>query len=314
MTYDFSQWRYPSLDEGRVEVLGDPHLGRLFRQGVPLHRRGEREELVFQHFEWALRDVSSLYHVCMGDLFHRPDMPAGVILRAASAYREAAVRCPHTRFVVLAGNHDLSRDTSHVSAFHLFEALLAPLPNVRVVHEDAIQIGGYLFVPWSPTRTSREMVAPWLETPLDAVFGHWDVVNPMSDANMVPTLPLAKMILTGHDHLRRDVGEKVRVVGSMQPYAHGEDWTGAMYQTVLLDEIPADPRMMCLRIVGDAIPADLDALQITLQPPRAEEGSAPEITLEGFDMRSTWMEAFAEFGVSAKLRDELFDRFSQQEA
>lgn len=38
------------LGEAKVKSLGDVHLGRRFTQGVPLHRRGEREALVLAQF------------------------------------------------------------------------------------------------------------------------------------------------------------------------------------------------------------------------------------------------------------------------
>ena len=38
-----------------MRFIGDVHLGRKFRTGVPLDRRGELEELFFKEFDRVLR-------------------------------------------------------------------------------------------------------------------------------------------------------------------------------------------------------------------------------------------------------------------
>lgn len=310
MNFDFADWRHPPVNN--VDILGDPHLGRSFLHGVPLHRRGEREELVFQHFEWSLAQRSAPVHVCMGDLFHRAVVAPGVVLRAARAYVRAAQR--GGLWVVLAGNHDLARDLEQVSSFDLFaEIVTAAASNIVVVRDRPHVVDDLLFVPWSPTVSAKEMVAPFQGQPFSTAFGHWDVVNPSSDTNLVPEMPNVGCMVTGHDHLRRRVSERLLVTGSMQPYAHGEDWRGTMYQTVTPDEVPSDPHYQCLRIVAPAMPQELenlDALQISLLPPRAEESAVVELSLDGFDMRTAWEETFSEFGVSAALRDQLFEQWS----
>lgn len=309
MTFDFARFDHPLLANGMVTVLGDPHLGRSFVHNTPIHRRGDREALVWAQFERSLNTCITPLHVCMGDLFHRPIVSPSVVLRAANAYLHAAGR--GANFVILAGNHDISRDRDIVSSFRLFEEIVSGRGvDIPVVREEPLHLGPYLFVPWSPFHSSAEMVAPYLDISFDIVFGHWDVVNPATDVNLVPDMPNAKLIVTGHDHLRRRVSDRLWVTGSMQPYAHGEDWTGTLYQTVTLEEIPEDTHDLCLRVIGDELP-DIDALQLSLHQPRKEEDALEEISLDGFDMRDTWREMFDEFGVSARLRDELFDQFQQ---
>ena len=52
-------------------LLGDPHLGRTFVHGVPLHRRGEREVMMWRNFAQSLSNVTTPLHICLGDLFDR---------------------------------------------------------------------------------------------------------------------------------------------------------------------------------------------------------------------------------------------------
>ena len=49
--------------QGRtIELLGDAHLGKPFIHGVPLHRRGDREKMVWADFERSISDTSAVPH------------------------------------------------------------------------------------------------------------------------------------------------------------------------------------------------------------------------------------------------------------
>ena len=91
--------------------LGDVHLGRAFVHGVPpLHRRGEREAMLWRGFAESLSNVSTPLHICMGDLFDRAVVSYDTIVSAARLYTQAAAQFPQTKFIILRGNHDASRD------------------------------------------------------------------------------------------------------------------------------------------------------------------------------------------------------------
>jgi hypothetical protein len=61
---------------------------------------------------------------------------------------------PQVEFFILAGNHDLSRDTTHVSALQLFQMMV----SVSVLTEPTRIADDLLAVPWSPWRTAAEVV------------------------------------------------------------------------------------------------------------------------------------------------------------
>jgi hypothetical protein len=63
--------RYFVTDDGS-KIVGDPHLGKVFLNGVPLARRGERERLQRQAFLQALNPQGARLHIILGDLFDRP--------------------------------------------------------------------------------------------------------------------------------------------------------------------------------------------------------------------------------------------------
>lgn len=57
-----------------INLTGDPHLARAFRTGVPLHRLGDREEMVWQDFQQQL-ETSAEVTIILGDLFDKFVVP-----------------------------------------------------------------------------------------------------------------------------------------------------------------------------------------------------------------------------------------------
>jgi hypothetical protein len=309
--------------------LPDVHLGRRFLADVPLHRRGERERMLedafLSHMAEAQR-VKPDCHVTMGDLFDRPFVSPATVLLAADAYRRAVEASPDTFFVVLAGNHDIPRDLDAVCSFDLFARLVEPYGVTVVRSEPALWHGRdgltCAFLPWHPARSSAEMAAE-IALPVDIAFGHWDVVNPGSDHNLVPPIK-ARLMVTGHDHRRRveraPTGAPLFVTGCVMPLTHAEDPAGALYRTVTLPELEAMPeaerRSLCLRVVlqpGERLPEGIDALQV--KPLRAgqETAALPEVGFDdALDMRALFDEVFERHAVPLALREELLERYRSQ--
>src|SRR4029078_2818152 len=101
----------PEVSRGEASLrgftlLGDPHLGRTFVHGVPLHRRGEREAMLWRDFAQSLSNVTTHLHICLGDLFDRAAVSYHTIVSAARLYMHAAAKFPETKFIILRGNHD----------------------------------------------------------------------------------------------------------------------------------------------------------------------------------------------------------------
>ena len=204
----------------------------------------------------------------------------------------------------------MSRDLERVSAFDVFAEIVWGIRNIRVVREP-IAIDGLLLVPFDPITPTAELIAE-LEPSAEIAVGHWDVDSFGNDHNLIPTRLLAEMgvkrAFTGHvhkpDRFSRD-GIDVVVVGSLQPFSHGE---GPMYVTLRLDEVrEVDPTTItnkCVRIQlqpGEAYDLELDCLQLTLQ--RLSSDEDPEtVTLGDFDMAALFGQAFDQAGVSADLR------------
>lgn len=294
----------------KMKLLGDPHLGRRFKTGVPLHRLGDREELVWKEFEASLYGDMDV-HINMGDLFDKFTVPAAVVLRAADAYITAARRQAGCQFVVLRGNHDVSRDSAQASSFDLFARLVADA-GVWCVGDKPRVRDEMAFVGYQPFRPTSEVVAD-LPDGVTTVFGHWDIVDFGGD-NVIPTKLLAEKGITtaysGHDHLARELvrdGVQVIVTGSMQPYSHAEDPDSRLYVTTTLpiEGDMTDKNVRVLLNEGESLPLDLDCLSLTAKRIEAEDVTIDTTEFETFDIPSMLSQVLE--GLSIK--DELMERF-----
>jgi predicted phosphodiesterase len=288
--------------------LGDVHLGKKFETGVPLHRRGDREKFQFAQFEASLQTDAEI-HVQMGDLFDKMQVPYAVIWSAAQAYWKVAGGS--TKYVVIRGNHDASRDADRVSAFQIFAELVRP-KGIVVVDEEPIRIGDEVFIPWHPFLNARDMVLKYEDLIRGAhtVYGHWDVV--MGQDNQLPAAELlaagVKLAVTGHDHTPRSEklhGLDVTVTGSMQPYSHGEDPNGFIYITVSLTELLKDLEAVkhkCVRLVlepTEQLDIAVDCLQLQVQRKTVDETlDMGEVAFEEFDLQALYGQAVLEIGLS----------------
>lgn len=312
------------------EILGDPHRGRVFRTGVPLHRLGDREEMQSVDFKASLDNtVGAHVHVCMGDLFDKPKVSNEIVAQVADEYLGG--RTPGVEYVCLPGNHDISRNTEVVSSFELFakivgDAVLIPQRKpIRRLYGTA----DVVFIPWHPTDSARKVVEDHAEMirGADAVFGHWDVDGRLEGTdNYVPADLFAELgvdlIITGHDHICREMtiaGLRVIVTGAMQPYSHSEDPEGKIYITMNPDEaqlaLRLDPEVFkdnCLRIVGeweDEIPDCLQFKTVTEVVDADIEDAMESVQVAEFSMKDLWSKAFA--GVDPDVAATLAAKFAE---
>jgi DNA repair exonuclease SbcCD nuclease subunit len=326
---------YPTLTIGglQVQVLGDQHFGRKFVAGVPHHRLGEREQAMISQFQYHMGNVDCDVHVNMGDVFNKTVVSPDLVGMVTDAYINASVQNPHTEFFIIEGNHDKGKDFERTTSFELMRRILKPYQNITVVTNHILvwsMTGGpfLLFVPWQGKITTQELITQFCVysgiEKFDAVFGHWDVITINDTSNevplwMIPSNPDA-LFITGHDHKRRELLDgKLLVVGSMQPYAHGEDWTGEMYKTITLQELelisPEDQKHMCLRVIlaeGEELPDGVDAYQISIMREKKDGSLDLEVSLDGMDISKIWGETFKEFEVPSSISDILHSKFMER--
>jgi len=287
-----------------IDIMGDPHLAKTFVHGVPLHRRGEREAMVWEAFRANLEAAECDLHVCMGDLFERPIVPYDAILKAADIYRKVASDKSQTRFVILRGNHDcLLRDLERASAFDLVARLVSDVPNIIVV-SDVVMIEGYLFVGYDPVTPLADRITED-HRGAKAAFFHAETEGYGKDFNVIPFEKLAELdileVYNGHEHKPARFtkhGVDVTVVGSLQPYSHGEEIDDTLYVTLTLSELETagDLSNKCVRVLlepGETLDQEIDCLQMTIKRTADAEAEIGEVTLGEFDIDSLFKLAFA---------------------
>ncbi|MER8984001.1 metallophosphoesterase [Mesorhizobium sp. M0843] len=305
-------------------ILGDPHLGRAFVRGVSLEKRGLREKMVMDDFRQRLA-ASGQYEIfiCMGDLFDKWAVPYGIVFQAAWAYLKAARENPKTNYYVIAGNHDIPRDLEKKGALDLFELIVGGLPNVFIIRHTGFgyvtKIGGQRvgFYPFHPTTPAAELIVD----KIDVAFGHWDTL--FGEDNMIPTKQLAKIgckvAYTGHIHLpdefeRDDV--KVIQVGSMQPYAQGED-NGEMYVSLTLTELEqtnVDLSSKCVRVLlgpGERLDHEVNCLQLTFKRVGVVEEQAEDVSMGDFNLMALFSQAFEEASVPEEVRSQILSKYEE---
>jgi len=289
----------------KINILGDVHLGRVFKNGVPLHRRGEREKSIFDQFCLELQtDCDVLIQV--GDIFDKHRVDLNVVLDTSIAIGVYAKAQPQKQFYFLRGNHDASRDMEKVSSFDVLRHLCAGNSNVFFITDKPTYVvldpeTTILMLPWHPVKSSVEMISTCLG-PAEIVVGHWDHMVVKDDHNMIPLdhlKQLTKCVASGHDHVARVYKHEkmvVNIVGSMQPLTHAEDPNGNLYITRTLAEFsaldPGDYRNKCVRILladGELPPSDVDCLQLTFKKVGQDEGLEVDFD-DAFDMNKLFDE------------------------
>lgn len=316
-------------DIKNATFMGDVHLGRRFIEGVPIDRRGEREEMVWQEFEQQLNACTTGAHIQVGDLFDGFDVGNEAVLRAAQIYIAASKRLPRCSFYLIRGNHDAARDVGKVSSFALFAELVSYRPNIGVVMEPLVTPEGFGLLPWDPFRSaSSQAEALNFMTnrgqKLSFVVCHCDTKAwNGNDFNVLPFHQLkdiTDIVVTGHEHIKRSFqsnGLSVHVTGSMQPYSHSEDPDHTMYWTGTAAELALiDPTNMYIRVKlqpNEDPPPVPNCLGFKTIAGEVEDDEAPdiEVSFESFDTTEIFKQILQEQGVVEQIRDLVLGRFKE---
>ena len=70
------------------KLIGDPHLGRAFKTGVPTHRLGDREEGVLDQFVSEILSGNEPT-IIMGDLFDKYSVDESLLISVADILNHA---------------------------------------------------------------------------------------------------------------------------------------------------------------------------------------------------------------------------------
>lgn len=341
--------RHPTL-----KTLGDAHLGRVFKEGVPLHRLGEREANVKADFTASLIENVNPEDLVVqtGDLFDGFNVPNDVLLFAKHAVARAAEETG-AQYIFYRGNHDASRDAGKVSAFDLFQEFFRGHDTVHVYSDPMIHhhfVDGFhggnahmvkrMFtlgiMPWHPFKSAQELALElgemWSKEPaskgtdIAAVYTHCDLDSFGENTfNVMPYATLANLtndVINGHVHtpeLRHYGTTEFHMVGSMQPYTHGEDPDHEQYVTLTLAQLeqihPVLIKDKNVRLVlepGEEVPAEIpDCMAFTVKKtrPNASEEPIKETELADFSVEGILRDNFTKRIVLPKVSDAIMAHY-----
>lgn len=235
-----------SLGGHSFKLIGDPHIGRVFKTGVPLTRLGDREKMVQDQLASELLSNDNTPVIIMGDLFDKYSIPDSLVLWLSEVLNETA---SFKKVYILRGNHCVSKDVNKRGSFDVLERLCPEVVFVNTYNLINLpqHAGSLILFGYDAFKSAKEL-AEEIPDNLNylAAFGHWDLTAHGEDThNLVPVGVLAakgiKTAYTGHIHKPQQLkiqGVEVIVVGSLQPYAHGEELPDeTLYQTLHKEEV-----------------------------------------------------------------------------
>lgn len=327
------------LQGKKIGLIGDPHLGRKFETGVPLERRGEREESQWAQVEEELNTPGLDVAIFVGDVFDQFAVPNAIVMRFYSLLMDAYSNNDNLRILVLRGNHDASRDVGKVSSYAILARMIESgnrivitedQPEVVEFEDSVLRIG---LLPWHPFRNSREQAKILTNEGLefDLVVGHWDRVTFEEEPhNNIPFNELrayTKLLVSGHDHnaCEYKMGDvEVIYTGSLQPYSHGEDADGETYITMPLEEVRAklaeDPTFFhdkALRVQlkpGERVDFPIDAWAVTtkLIQNNGEDFVDISVQAESFDTIDVISRCLAKHGVNDEVATKTLNMYKER--
>lgn len=301
-------------------LIGDVHLGRKFRnKDIPLDKRGVREQILrlrFQQYvDLAIKSVKSgkyNFVVQLGDLFDSPTVPYEDLLFAyeqVSKFNKEYIPC-----IIIAGNHDLPKDKTRVSALSMLQKMLGEGSVTIITDTIYTMYSGdeqHIFIPYDHEKDSRNNLEPFrnMNGYKSFIYGHFDEPFPTEWQS------LFSHVYTGHIHAPKTVGN-VSVVGSILPLTFAEDVHNSFMRTVPLSEYEKDleagvSEYRCYRIIlkeGEELPEERHCLQMSVYNPRNDvEGENLDVEFEAFDIEKLLHEALDETG----LFDEIYSLYNE---
>lgn len=228
-----------------IQTIGDPHLGKSFKNGVPRNRLGDREGMVKEVFKTLLKSPSD-YTVILGDLFDKFQINNETLESVANIIATCASENPSKKYIILSGNHDLSKDSSRVSSFELLASYFRDsngFNNVEFIsqYREPIVIPEVktllYFSHYNPFKSLDDELQTlnirnmFKSVQFKIAFGHWDTIDYDSNKYInrkIPEVVLRdfNLIVTGHEHkptFKIIEDRNILISGSMQPYAFNEE-------------------------------------------------------------------------------------------
>lgn len=315
----------------KIRFIGDPHLGRKFKTGVPSHRLGERESMVYSEFEKLLNpslDENLNCIVIVGDLFDKFVVSPTDIDKTYNLISEAVRNNTQIKYVIIPGNHDLSKDKSLVSSYSILVKLLKHERVEITLYEsfktelnDNVVLYADCYTPFD-----KEPINVELNT-YDLVIsvGHFDSLD-IIETGYIPTkelFELSDLIVSGHEHKYKnyiypadELKTSVVFTGSLQPYSHAEDPDKDLYLTLTEQEFEEiDKEILknkCVRILCTSnfrLTESIDCLSLSYKILQHQVSSVPtqqsEVLIENENYSSQLLSFINQKDFNESIKQEL---------
>lgn len=297
-----------------IITVTDTHFGRVFRNGVPLDKRGVYEKMIMEKFESALESVKSGdIFIHMGDLFDSPQVSNEILMNVY--FKIFWNRRDDAQYYFIAGNHDLYREDGGemMTSFYILHMLLSSYVNVHFLFAPTRDITGenYL-VPWSYFTDYENLVIP---DGVKRIYGHFNDPVPM------PVASFHGEKYSGHYHKQHIAADGTVFIGSVLPMAFGEETGTDVMETVTLEEYNergADSfegkRVRIILKDGEELPPISEFKGIQLVS-KNESGVDDEINMEvKFDEDFDFKTKFFEYLSDCKIKNELWELYETLKA
>lgn len=301
-----------------LKTIGDAHLGRVFKNNVPLNRRGEYEALQLKTLSNQLNSttppgpegfLTDLIKVQVGDWFDKSVVANRDVLNSYNILKK--YEDDHVEpLYIISGNHDDSKSITEPTSWDVLAQFFMGSKRVIFVktwkvHQlnDGTQI---LFVGWNIHNSVASAYLEAVEAGFDkirVVVCHLDRISYGDETNVIPYDFLVnkgiEYVISGHEHkpyFFRENDMRVIGTGSMLPYSHAEDPESEHYITFRsMEELEAygvenlGQKHVRVYVEDPNLLPEFDSLSLQINKSEAELGETiSEVVIESYNAKAIW--------------------------
>ena len=216
----------------KLYIINDTHLGVRRQSGTTPESREALTEFMYQQFSQLLTLANGNDLVVLGDLFDSYQVSKKDEIRVYQLFSLWQQNNPHQRLILVAGNHDLSRNSKDISSFENLCTYLSHNAHAgtQMVLGSPLYLADYqlAIVPHLPNQTLFDEALDALQqhTALQYVLLHCNYDNhfaQQSDHSLNLSAETAQsfaqrhvQLIFAHEHQQRDL-QHIHIIGNQIP-------------------------------------------------------------------------------------------------
>lgn len=213
-----------------IMIINDTHLGVRRQTGTTQYSRQLLQEYMFASFDQLLSETEGRDLLILGDLFDSFNVSKAVEIKVFSMLKQWADGNPDNTVYLVAGNHDLSSNSSNISSFENLCVYLREVLKDRMVEIRGgyYRNGNVAVVPHMPNQElfDKELDELLASDGIEYVLLHCNYDNHFAkeaDHSLNVSAELAEkfgnkgvQLVFAHEHKPRDTGN-CRIIGNQIP-------------------------------------------------------------------------------------------------